>query len=103
LLSFISMLLALGLAYLLVPVFNELSGKQMAIGLFSRPCLVPAMLALVVIVGILAGSYPAFYLSAFRPIAVLKGNVAAGFKTGWLRNSLVVFQFGISIFLLVGT
>jgi len=103
LLSFISMLLALGLAYLLVPVFNELSGKQMAIGLFSRPWLVPAMLALVVIVGILAGSYPAFYLSAFRPIAVLKGNVAAGFKTGWLRNSLVVFQFGISIFLLVGT
>lgn len=103
LLSFISMLLALGLAYLLVPVFNELSGKQMAIGLFSRPWLVPAMLALVVIVGILAGSYPAFFLSGFRPIAVLKGNVAAGFKTGWLRNSLVVFQFGISIFLLVGT
>jgi len=103
LLSFISMLLALGLAYLLVPVFNELSGKQMAIGLFSRAWLVPAMLALVVIVGILAGSYPAFFLSAFRPIAVLKGNVAAGFKTGWLRNSLVVFQFGISIFLLVGT
>lgn len=103
LLSFISMLLALGLAYLLVPVFNELSGKQMVIGLFSRSWLVPAMLALVVIVGILAGSYPAFFLSGFRPIAVLKGNVAAGFKTGWLRNSLVVFQFGISIFLLVGT
>ncbi|HEV2480545.1 MAG TPA: ABC transporter permease [Puia sp.] len=103
LLSFISMLLALGLAYLLLPVFNQLSGKQMVIGLFSRTWLVPAMLALVVIVGILAGSYPAFYLSAFRPIAVLKGNVAAGFKTGWLRNSLVVFQFGISIFLLVGT
>lgn len=103
LLSFISMLLALGLAYLLLPVFNELSGKQMVIGLFSRVWLVPAMLALVLVVGVLAGSYPAFFLSAFRPIAVLKGNVAAGFKTGWLRNSLVVFQFGISIFLLVGT
>ena len=103
LLSFISMLLAIGLAYLLLPVFNELSGKQMAIGLFSRAWLVPALLGLVLIVGVLAGSYPAFFLSAFRPIAVLKGNVAAGFKTGWLRNSLVVFQFGISIFLLVGT
>ncbi len=103
LLSFISMLLAVGLAYLLLPVFNELSGKQMVIGLFSRAWLVPALLGLVLIVGVLAGSYPAFFLSAFRPIAVLKGNVAAGFKTGWLRNSLVVFQFGISIFLLVGT
>ena len=103
LLSFISMLLAVGLAYLLLPVFNELSGKQMTIGLFSRAWLVPALLGLVLIVGVLAGSYPAFFLSAFRPIAVLKGNVAAGFKTGWLRNSLVVFQFGISIFLLVGT
>lgn len=103
LLSFIALLLAIGLAYLLLPVFNELSGKQMEIGLFSRGWLVPAMLGLVLIVGVLAGSYPAFFLSAFRPIAVLKGNVAAGFKTGWLRNSLVVFQFGISIFLLVGT
>jgi putative ABC transport system permease protein len=103
LLSFISMLLALGLAWLLLPVFNQLSDKHMVIGLFSRTWLVPAMLGLVVVVGVLAGSYPAFYLSAFRPILVLKGNVAAGFKTGWLRNSLVVFQFGISIFLLVAT
>ena len=103
LLSFISLLLAIGLAYLLLPVFNELSGKQMVIGLFSRSWLAPALLGLMLIVGVLAGSYPAFFLSAFRPIAVLKGNVAAGFKTGWLRNSLVVFQFSISIFLLVGT
>ena len=103
LISFIAMLLAVGLAYLLLPVFNDLSGKQMTIGLFARPWLAPAMLGLVLTVGVLAGSYPAFFLSAFRPIAVLKGNVAAGFKTGWLRNSLVVFQFGISIFLLVGT
>ena len=103
LISFIGMLLALGLAYLLLPVFNQLADKRMEIGLFSRSWLLPAMAGLVLVVGVLAGSYPAFFLSAFRPIAVLKGNVAAGFKTGWLRNSLVVFQFGISIFLLVGT
>jgi putative ABC transport system permease protein len=103
LISFIAMVLAVGLAYALLPVFNQLSAKQMSIGLFSRGWLAPAMLVLVLVVGFLAGSYPAFFLSAFRPILVLKGNVAAGFKTSWLRNSLVVFQFGISIFLIVGT
>ena len=103
LISFISMLLALGLAWTLLPVFNDLAAKQMSIGLFSRPWLAPAILALVLVVGTLAGSYPAFFLSAFQPIAVLKGSVAAGFKRSLLRNSLVVFQFGISIFLIVGT
>lgn len=103
LISLISLLLAVGLAWLLLPVFNDLAAKHMSIGLFSRPWLAPAILLLVVVVGILAGSYPAFFLSAFQPIAVLKGHVAAGFKTSWLRNSLVVLQFGISIFLIVGT
>jgi putative ABC transport system permease protein len=103
LICFIAMLLAVGLAYALLPVFNQLSAKHMEIGIFSRAWLLPAMLVLVVVVGLLAGSYPAFFLSAFQPIAVLKGHVAAGFKTSWLRNSLVVFQFFISIFLLVGT
>jgi putative ABC transport system permease protein len=103
LVSFISMLLALGIAWLLLPVFDQLAAKQMSIGLFSRPLLAPGLLVLVVVVGLLAGSYPAFFLSAFQPIAVLKGNVSRGFKTGWLRNSLVVFQFAISIFLIVGT
>lgn len=103
LISLISMLLALGLAWLMLPVFNGLADKHMSIGLFSRVWLVPALLALVLTVGLLAGSYPAFFLSAFQPIKVLKGNVAAGFKAGWLRNTLVVLQFSISIFLIVGT
>ncbi|HEY4290826.1 MAG TPA: ABC transporter permease [Puia sp.] len=103
LISFLSMVLALGMAWLLLPIFNDLAAKQMSIGLFSRPWLAPSMLALVLVVGTLAGSYPAFFLSAFQPIAVLKGSVASGFKRSWLRNSLVVFQFGTSIFLIVGT
>jgi putative ABC transport system permease protein len=103
LISFIAMVLAVGLAYALLPVFNQLSSKQMEIGLFVRPWLIPSMLGLVLIVGFLAGSYPAFFLSAFRPILVLKGGMAAGFKNSWLRNSLVVFQFFISICLIVGT
>jgi putative ABC transport system permease protein len=101
--SFISLLLAVGIAVLMLPLFNQLAGKEISIGFLSRPWLVPSLLVLGVVVGLLAGSYPAFFLSAFRPIAVLKGNLSAGFKTGWLRNALVVFQFGVSIFLIVGT
>jgi len=103
LISLISLLLALGLAALLLPVFNGLSGKEMGIGVFARPWMLPAILGLVVVVGMLAGSYPAFFLSAFQPVNVLKGKVSGGMRTGWLRNTLVVFQFIISIFLLVGT
>jgi len=103
LISLISLVLALGLAALLLPVFNQLSGKEMGIGVFARPWMMPAILGLVVVVGMLAGSYPAFFLSAFQPVKVLKGKVSGGMRTGWLRNTLVVFQFMISIFLLVGT
>ncbi len=103
LISLISLMLALGLAALLLPVFNTLSGKEMGIAVFARPWMLPAILGLVVVVGMLAGSYPAFFLSAFQPVKVLKGKVSGGMRTGWLRNTLVVFQFMISIFLLVGT
>jgi putative ABC transport system permease protein len=60
-------------------------------------------LVLTVVTGLLAGSYPAFYLSSFRPIAVLKGSIAAGMKSGPLRNGLVIFQFALSTILIMGT
>src|SRR6185437_7192413 len=103
LISFISMILALAIAALLLPYFNTLSGKELTTQAFFSSWLLPSLLLLVIIVGLLAGIYPAFYLSSFKPVAVLKGKVAAGFKTGWLRNGLVVFQFAISIFLIIGT
>jgi len=103
LLSFFSLLFAIGIAALLVPLFNQLAGKEMSvISLFST-WLFPAMIALVFLVGLLAGSYPAFYLSSFQPIEVLKGKVAKGFKSSWLRSGLVVFQFCVSIILIIGT
>lgn len=103
LISAVSLLLALGLAQLLLPFFNQLSGKEIEVGLFTKPWLLPSLVVLMLIVGLLAGSYPSFYLSSFQPVTVLKGKLSGGFKRSWLRSSLVVFQFSISIILIVGT
>lgn len=98
-----SMLVALGIAVLILPFFNQLAGKEMpAASLFSSWFL-PVLVVLVLLVGLLAGSYPAFYLSSFKPIQVLKGKLTAGFKRSRLRSILVVFQFSISIILIIGT
>src|SRR5689334_3448146 len=103
LLSFFSLLFAIGLAALLVPLFNQLAGKQMSVVALFSTWLFPVMIVLVFVVCLLAGSYPAFYLSSFQPIDVLKRKIAKGFKSSWLRSGLVVFQFCISIALIIGT
>ena len=103
LLSLFSLVLALGIAVVLLPMFNQLAGKALHAGVFFSSRFLPVLILLVLLVGCLAGSYPAFYLSSFQPIQVLKGNIAAGFKSSWLRGSLVVFQFFISIGLIVST
>jgi putative ABC transport system permease protein len=102
LITLIACVLALLIAWLLLPYFNHIANKEIEINLFSG-WLIPSLLAIVLIVGLLAGSYPAFYLSSFKPIVVLKGKLAGGFKRSWLRGSLVVFQFWISIILIIGT
>jgi putative ABC transport system permease protein len=103
LITTLSLILAVVLASLLLPLFNQLSGKELSLDFFKTPWLLPLLVFIALIVGLLAGSYPAFYLSSFRPILVLKGKLATGFKGGGLRSALVVFQFAISIFLIVGT
>jgi putative ABC transport system permease protein len=93
---------AIGIAYALLPVFNDLAGKQLYLPLDS-PYFYLVMSGLALLVGALAGVYPSFFLSAFKPVNVLKGKLAIGMKSGLIRSGLVVFQFTISIFLIVGT
>ncbi|MGN6419475.1 MAG: ABC transporter permease [Pseudobacter sp.] len=102
-LSTVSLLLAIFLATAFLPWFNQLSGKTLVIQDNINAAVIAVLIGFALLVGILAGSYPAFFLSGFSPIKVLKGRLANGLKTSWMRNSLVVFQFGISIFLIVGT
>jgi putative ABC transport system permease protein len=103
LMAVISMMLALVIAYLVLPLFNDVSAKQMTIQSLFTPWILPVLILLPFIVGLLAGSYPAFYLSAFQPIQVLKGKLSKGARGGGLRNVLVVFQFATSIVLIIGT
>ena len=103
LMSYCSLLIALLLASLLLPVFNYIAGKEMQTATLLSSWLTPSLIVLVFVVGCIAGSYPAFYLSSFKPVQVLKGKTATGFKSSWLRSSLVVFQFSVSIILIIGT
>ncbi|MCF2488287.1 ABC transporter permease [Dyadobacter sp. CY347] len=101
-LSFFSLALAVILAYLALPFFNDLAGKQVNFPIQNVWFWV-ALLITGGVVGVLAGSYPAFFLSAFKPLKVLKNSVELQGKGGYLRNALVVFQFVISVMLIVGT
>ncbi|WKN41102.1 ABC transporter permease [Tunicatimonas pelagia] len=103
LLSLIATVLALVSAGLLLSPFNNLAGKEISSALFAEPWFLLSLLSLMLLVGLLAGSYPAFYLSSFRPVEVLKGKLKAGMKSSGVRNVLVVFQFFISITLIICT
>lgn len=98
LLSTLAGIVAIGLVALLLPQFNQLTGKSL-----SWPpdwSLLPMLMAMVLGTGMLAGSYPAFYLSSFKPTQVIKGKLNSTFGEHWLRKGLVVFQFGISMILM---
>ncbi|GEO09224.1 ABC transporter permease [Segetibacter aerophilus] len=101
--SLIAFVIALLFCLLTMPLLNQLAAKQFTLSPIVHPYLLPILLGFAVVVGLIAGSYPAFYLSAFKPIEVLKGKLSTGFKSSYFRSSLVVFQFFISIFLIIGT
>ena len=98
--SFISLAIALGIVWGLLPFFNNLTQKDLHF--FNAPGYIILISALTVITGIFAGLYPAFYLSSFRPVLVLKGRLRNNFSAGLIRKGLVVFQFGVSAILIFG-
>lgn len=100
--SVLSFILGILLTIALLPYFNILAAKSLSIP-WSEWWLLPLIIGAAIVVGIVAGLYPSFYLSAFKPINVLKGSISRGTKNSILRNGLVVFQFTTSIILIIGT
>jgi putative ABC transport system permease protein len=103
LLTVVALILALSLVSMALPFFNELTGQHLGLHLLSNPLILPGLVLFGLLTGLLAGSYPAFFLSSFNPITVLKGRLTSGKRSAGLRSGLVVFQFFISIALMVGT
>jgi len=99
----IALILALVFSFLLLPVFEQVSGKTLIISFEQKIILGGSFFLLALITGLLAGSYPAFYLSSFRPIKVLKGKFSNSLAAISLRKGLVVFQFIISIVLIIAS
>jgi putative ABC transport system permease protein len=102
-LTFIALLLGILIVELLLPYFNNLINLKLNIDYLGRWYIIPGIIVLGIIVGLLSGSYPAFFLASFKPVAVLTGKLEAGTKRSLLRSILVILQFGISVFIIVGT
>ena len=96
-----SSILAIGLCELGLPLLNALADKHLTMGSLIAPHVLIGLFALIIVVGLLSGMYPALYLSSFWPVTALKGYISSG--KAYLRNGLVIAQFCISISLLVGT
>lgn len=101
--TLLAVMLAVILVFALLPMFNNIVSKDMHIGAGELVNFIPAVLGLALTIGILAGLYPAFYLSSFQPISILNSRMPIKSKGPGFRNSLVVFQFVISIMLIIGT
>ncbi len=101
--SITAMVLGLMFVSLSLNLFNELTAKNISFNSLFSPLFIGGLLGFTLFIGLLAGSYPAFYLTSFKPVEVLKGKVRAGMKSSGIRNGLVVFQFFISIGLIIAT
>lgn len=100
---FLSLVISLLIVWLVLPYFNDLAGKSFTTGLFLNEKMIAVLIALPLMVTLLAGSYPAFVLSSFQPVSVLKGKIFSGTGKSTLRSGLVIFQFATSIILIIAT
>jgi putative ABC transport system permease protein len=100
--SILSMVLAIPLLWIGLPILNEVAGVDLKISAFYRTDIIIGIAGIIIVTGLFAGSYPAFYLSAFKAIKVLKGNIENNFAGINLRKGLVVFQFVLSVILIIG-
>jgi len=103
LVAVIALIIALSITYFILPFFNDVSNKTLQFSNLFDKKFIPFLILIPLVVGVIAGSYPAFYLSSFQPITVLKGKLAAGFKKSNLRSTLVVIQFSTTIILIIAT
>ncbi len=102
LIAFLSLLMAIIIAAIALPFYNDLSGKMLSIP-YANPFFWLILFVSTILLGLFSGSYPAFFMSNFIPVKVLKGSGGESIGGGRIRNSLVVFQFAISVFLIVST
>ncbi|CAN5483542.1 ABC transporter permease [soil metagenome] len=101
--AFVAVLLSVGLVILLLPVFNSLSGKDFGLQTLFQPFNIILLVIITLFTGLLGGSYPAFYLSGFNPVSILKGSLSKASDNVNLRRTLVVLQFSISMIMLICT
>src|SRR6476620_3137364 len=101
-LTFISIIIAIAITTLVLPAFDQLTGKQLSLP-FDQPTFWFTILGLILVTGFVAGSYPALFLSSLKPVRVLKGSLKFSWSASFFRQALVVFQFALSIFLIIGT
>ena len=99
----ISLILSLVIVMILLPKFNLLAGKSFTLAIISSPAVLMALVGIIIIVGIAGGSYPAFFLSRFRPVTVLKSEVAQASAGNLFRKILVVIQFSVSVIMIICT
>ena len=103
LIAFFSLLLALLLTYAATPLFESISGKELIFSSLLSPRILLSLIGLTFLIGLLAGAYPAWVLSSFKPVEVLKGQFSHSNKGNFLRKGLIIFQFAISITLIAAT